>query len=331
MQSVSDLILSIYNEARNTSTNDFVSNTFGRIQKYLTFDSSGIISLGLAPTGAMLIKGVFAYKFSPEEKYRIRVEMGLSEKHVQGRGIVGADPHLERCFRTKNRAHFIDARTVPDPRLVEYAVKTGATHVLTMVADDVGSKGFSALSLWRSGAHDHYGEADKRMADVILPHVFMALNINKQLANAGILFDDTHFPPIICSTSGLINYIEDGVFIYLQGQFQNWTPLYLPQIILDGMSADSSRIYIAKEFTAKGRLVNNTLLVYISRKSSSGNLTKNEFKIAKLLAQDETYKQIAARLGTSPATVRNQAHNIYKKLGITRKSSIRPALLLQDG
>ena len=328
MQIISNLLLSIYDEAKNTSTNEFVNNAFGNMQKTLRFDTAGIISLGFSKVGDIQLKGAFAYKFSPEEKYKIRMELGITEKHVQGRGIVGADPHLEKCFRTKNRSQIIDSRTVPNQRVVQYALQTGATHVLTMVTDDVGGRGFSALSLWRGGSDDKYSESDQKVADVILPHFFMALNINKRLANTNELFENAYFPPIICNLNGFLNFVEDEVFIFLQEQFPNWSPPYLPRVIIDGLRADSTNIFVSNGFTAKGRVIAETLLVYISKKSESGSLTKIEFKIAQLLAQDVTYKEIALQLGTSPATVRNQAHSVYKKLNISKKSAIRDALLL---
>jgi len=329
MQATSDLLLSIYDQARNISTNEFIESAFGNMQKILKFDSAGIISLGFSQTGGIQIKGAFAYKFSAEEKYKVRVELGITEKHVQGRGIVGADPLLENCFRNKNRSHTIDSRSVADPRVIEYALKTRATHVLAMVTDDVNGGGFCALSLWRGGAEDKFLDSEKNLADVILPHFFMALNINKRLANTNELFENAYFTPIICGLNGLLNFVDDEVFIFLQEQFPKWTPPYLPKVLLDGLLADSSKSFASKGFTAKGRVVAGTLLVYISKKSDFGNLTKIEFKIAQLLANDVTYKEVAMQLGTSPSTVRNQAHSIYKKLNISKKSSIRSALLLQ--
>jgi len=327
---ISDLLLSIYHEARNSETNAFVRNSFASMQKTLRFDSAAIISLGFSQAGDMQIKGAFGYKLSLEEKLKVRMEMGITERHVQGRGIVGSDPHLAKCFRNKNRAHIVDSRTVPDASVVEYARRTCALHVLTMVTDDSGGSGFSALSLWRGGEHDRYELSDQKVADLLLPHFFMALSINKQMANTNVSQDNTYLPPIICNLNGLINFVEDAVFHFLQDQYPNWAPLYLPRVIIDGMNADASMIYVSKAFTAKGRVLNETLLVYISKKSESGSLTRNEYKIAQLLAQDATYKEIALQLGTSPATVRNQAHSIYKKLRISKKSSIRAALLLLE-
>jgi len=329
MQAASDMLLSIYEQAKSVSTDEFINNSFGNMKKILKFDSAGIISLGFSSAGEIQVKGAFAYKFSPEEKYRTRVDLGITEKYVQGRGIVGSDPLLEKCFRIKNRSHKIDSRTVSDQRVVAYALKTASTHVLAMVTDDVVGGGFCCLSLWRGGLEDKYVEEDQRIADLLLPHFFMALDINKRLANTNELFENAYFSPIICRLDGLLNFVDDEVFLFLQSQFPNWTPGYLPKVILDGLLAEASKTYVSKSFTAKGRIVAGTLLVYISKKSNSGNLTVIELKIAELLANDVTYKEIASQLGTSPATVRNQAHSIYRKLKISKKSSIRGALLLR--
>jgi DNA-binding CsgD family transcriptional regulator len=330
MQAISDLLLSIYDEAKNASTNEFVNNALGNIQKTLKFDSAGLISIGISSGGELCFKGGFAYRFSTEEKYKARVELGLAEKHVQGRGIVGSDPLLEKCFQTKNRAQIADVRTVPDKRLVEYARKTGAVHALCMLTDDANGGGFCSLSLWRAGEEDKYVDGDRKIADAVLPNFFMALSINKRLANTNDLFENTYFAAVVCELNGHINFIESEVFLFLQEQFHNWKPLYLPSVILDGLRADTSNIYVSKGFTAKGRVIAGTLLVYISKKSDSGSLTKIEFKVAQLLAEDVSYKEIAMRLGTSPATIRNQAHSIYKKLNISKKSSVSAALLLRQ-
>ena len=330
MQSTSDLLLAIYEQARKSSTNEFINSAFKDLQRTLKFDSAGIVSLGYSNTNDIQIKGAFAYNFSPEEKYKVRTELGISEKYVQGRGIVGSDPLLEKCFRNKNRSQIIDSRTVSDQRVVEYGRRTGAIHVLTIVTDDIHGGGFYALSLWRGNADQHYTEDDQVIADATLPHLFMALNINIRLANVQELFEKEYFPPIICGLNGFLNFADDAVFTYLRIQFPDWTGIFLPKIMLDGLREDSSGIYVADGFIAKARIRDGTLLVFISKKSETGSLTKIEFKIAEMLAMDHTYKDIALQLAKSPATVRNQARSIYQKLGISKKSSIRAALLLQE-
>ena len=52
------------------------------------------------------------------------------------------------------------------------------------------------------------------------------------------------------------------------------------------------------------------------------NLSPTELVIAEMLVRNETYKAIAQKLGNQPATVRNQAHSIYSKFGISGKAEL---------
>lgn len=51
-----------------------------------------------------------------------------------------------------------------------------------------------------------------------------------------------------------------------------------------------------------------------------------ENEAAQLVADGLTYKEAARRLNRAPATVQNQLHSAYRKLGITNKNSLRVAL-----
>lgn len=48
-------------------------------------------------------------------------------------------------------------------------------------------------------------------------------------------------------------------------------------------------------------------------------LSAAELIVAELAITGATYKDIASQLGRSPATIRNQLHSIYTKLGVKNK------------
>lgn len=52
------------------------------------------------------------------------------------------------------------------------------------------------------------------------------------------------------------------------------------------------------------------------------NLSRSEGKIVRALAEGLTVVEIAARNGTSPATVRTQVKHIFLKTGMGRQSDI---------
>ncbi len=66
MQAISDLLLSIYDEAKNASTNEFVNNALGNIQKTLRFDSAGLISIGISSGGELCFKGARVRQLIPD-------------------------------------------------------------------------------------------------------------------------------------------------------------------------------------------------------------------------------------------------------------------------
>jgi DNA-binding NarL/FixJ family response regulator len=68
------------------------------------------------------------------------------------------------------------------------------------------------------------------------------------------------------------------------------------------------------------------------RRSSPGELTANERRVAELAAQGMTNRQVAAELFLSPKTVEANLSRVYRKLGIRSRAELgaRVAELLQE-
>ena len=52
------------------------------------------------------------------------------------------------------------------------------------------------------------------------------------------------------------------------------------------------------------------------------HLTPAEQLVAAMAAEGLAYKSIARELGKSPATVRNQLHAVYQKLGVGNRTAL---------
>lgn len=59
--------------------------------------------------------------------------------------------------------------------------------------------------------------------------------------------------------------------------------------------------------------------------SSSRLLTRRQNEVARFVQQGLSNKEIARKLGISPATVKNHVHTILEKLDIDRRTKIRPS------
>lgn len=56
--------------------------------------------------------------------------------------------------------------------------------------------------------------------------------------------------------------------------------------------------------------------------TSPGSLTPAERQVAVMAAEGLSYKIIARNLGKSPATVRNQLHAVYQKIGVANRTAL---------
>lgn len=61
-------------------------------------------------------------------------------------------------------------------------------------------------------------------------------------------------------------------------------------------------------------------------RSALQQLTPAERLVAAMAVQGQPYKSIARSLGKSPATVRNQLHAVYQKLGVGNRTALLCAL-----
>jgi DNA-binding CsgD family transcriptional regulator len=127
---------------------------------------------------------------------------------------------------------------------------------------------------------------------------------------------------VICSLSGGIHFIDETAADLLHSEFLDWSSPFLPSKVLEKLGTTSEKIYIGKQFTVTTQLKGDLLFLNFRRTTSIEKLSLTELVIAEMLAQNETYKAIAQRLGNQPATVRNQAHNIYVKFGISGKAEL---------
>lgn len=329
MLEVSNLLLSMYVEAQHAPLGEFIDSAFRRIQKLLKFDSAGIVSFGIASSGDLQFNGGYAFQISAEEKLKARLDLNLQERFVPGQGLVGSDPILSTAFRLKEQCHFMNAETVTDRRLREYSQRTSSSNTLAMVTDDPRSAGHSCISLWRSGRRDVYLDEHAMLGNILLPHLLTGLGINRKLLSAQAPAEGAFAAPIICNLDGFINFIDDEVSHFLQAHFVTWRPPFLPQVVLDTLRGNSAMRYTCDSFVADGRLLGDLLLVSVVEKRAPSVLTQTELTVARLLAADASYKEIASQLQTSTATVRNQAHSIYQKLHVSKKSAVGAALKMQ--
>lgn len=323
MDEINQVLLRLYETAQSASVSEFPEKIFPLIKKQIKFDSGGFCDFSQHPQSGLKLVSAVAHNISAEDKLRARAEYLHSENIVNPNSLATDDPALARAFREKGRSVSLSVlgnKTIKS-NVVAYGQKTESLHTLAMVGNTPDRKSFQTMSLLRRKANFEYTRTDEAIANIIFPHVFQAFSIHRQI-HAKSMENPFSSGIAICSLLGVIYFIDETAANFLHGECHDWIPPFLPSKLLEKLKVTSEKIYIGKQFTVTAQLKGDLLFLNFRRTISIEKLSATELVIAEMLAQNETYKAIAQRLGNQPATVRNQAHNIYVKFGISGKAGL---------
>jgi DNA-binding CsgD family transcriptional regulator len=322
LDEINDLLLKIYQTSQTTSHGEFTDKIFSLIKNQINFDSGGFCDFSNMGTSGIKLISAAAHNISPHDKLRARQEY-IETETVEGLNtLASADPSFSLAFKHKGRSVSLSIKDKGlKSNIVAYGEKTGSSQTLVMVLDSPTAQRFQTLSLWRRKTDINYLQTDHTKANIILPHIFQAFAINRQLHKNSAIKDPAH-GTAICSLSGTISFIDEVAINLLLKEFHEWNPPFLPAMIMEKLRSTSEKIYIGKQFTLNAKRQKDVLFLNFKKSIRFERLSPTELVIAEMLARNETYKAIAQKLGNQPATVRNQAHSIYMKLGISGKAEL---------
>ena len=320
MHEINKLILEIYHSSQHTAINEFPDKVFSLVKHQIGFDSGGFCDFDFNASSGIKLVSAAAHNISAHDKLRARQEY-IDAEVVQGKNRLStADPALAQAFKNKGRAVSLSLRQKGlKSNVVAYGTKTDSHQTMTMVMTPPIAKRFQTVSLWRGKNNVEYVATDDAKANLILPHLFQAFGINRQLHQSS---DAAVTGSAISSLQGTILFIDEVAANFLLTEFQTWNPPFLPELLLEKLRSTPGKIYIGKQFTLTARRQKDILFLYFKRTRKLEKLSPTELVIAQMLARNETYKEIAQKLGNQPATVRNQAHSIYVKFGISGKAGL---------
>lgn len=331
MDELNRVLLQIYDATQAYAATEFSERLFSLVKSLIPFDSAGFCDFKDFGNSGIRLMSAAAHNISAHDKLRARREY-LDLELVKGQNaLTSDDPLLVLAFKSKGTAVSLSLESkLLKPNLVAYGRKTEAMQTMTMVVPSHSQSGFQTLSLWRRKLELEYVRADHLKANILLPHVFNAFSINRRIHQASDA-DRSAAGTSICSMSGAIFFIDDVAVELLIGEFGNWNPPFLPDALLAVLRTTSQRMYIGKRFSVVARCQKDVLFLAFRKSVTMEKLSPTELVVAEMLVRNETYKAIAQKLGNQPATVRNQAHAIYTKFGVSGKAELAKAMQRQGG
>jgi DNA-binding CsgD family transcriptional regulator len=326
MENINDLILDIYDSSRYCPVSDFNEYALAAFNKTVEFNSAVIVDLAIRADRGFFIQSVH-FHGTPLDRFTERQSVLGPEKIDENGTIKTHDLALKNAYTQRGKSVATDVeKTFSNQKILAYCRKYETAHSLTFAASRVSAGSISVLSFGRASRKNAFQKKHSDTADLLLPHILQARRINWDL-NANIPTDLDSSSTALANFNGCLHFVEDKVVALLQLEWKQWTPPLLPRQLIDTLRQSKEKIFVGASICVKASVQGKMICLVIAPKNSRKvELSSAEYRVAQLAAKGLQYKEIARLIGVSPATIRNQLHAVYRKLGVSNKTALTNAL-----
>ena len=305
------LLLDLYRFARELSLADFQRRVLERLCEVLPFDAAwwGMSALDRE------LHSSFLFRMPPDfvDYWRGIRGQDLMADAVMRTPSVSVNFDYTRLHSTPTFAAFVDAY---DIRNTLCTLLMNPTLNLT-----------TFLSLYRRGAGARpFEEAERQLKQLVMPHLWAAWASNwiAQLASAKAHSFSSRVTLGVADQKGMLHAAEPRFSELMRLEWPDWVGPELPAEIRARLHDDRmvERLHLSTRVMA----VSGLYLVDLRQRSPLDRLTPRELLIAERFGSGKSYKEIAAALPVSPATVRAHLRAIYSKLEISDKTELAALL-----
>jgi DNA-binding CsgD family transcriptional regulator len=186
-----------------------------------------------------------------------------------------------------------------------------------------------SLSYYRADRDDQFSERERRLSELVFPHMMEALTINLRLGLARVqgACGPGRWPMAMCDCNGLVLYAEPEFSDLLAAQWPAATPSRLPAALVDALIAQGQACHAADNVFV-GVAERHATVVYLKARPRHAvdALSPRELQVGRLVAKGLNFKEIAIALQLSPATVRNHIQRIHERLDIRSNTELASQL-----
>lgn len=208
----------------------------------------------------------------------------------------------------------------------KHSRKFGIEHVITTALPDYHTGLIEAISLYRSNPDNPFSKEDRELKEFLFPLMKDAFCYNQLNHMLGLSRQRRGAALAVCDPKAWLRHAEPDFYPLLKAVWPDWTGPVLPQPFSELISSSSDRLLRYPHVSFRHEKVGNLCLLIAHRRDITRRLTQREDQVAVMFASGKRYKDIAAHLNISPATVRNHIDSIYKKLNISNKVQLAQTL-----
>jgi len=295
---------------------DFKQRSMERLRQVIPFDS-GVWATGVRSTNTAL--SVTMVDQPPE----VLADYALNwQEQDFVRAAAAASPGV--AFRNEDVMPVADYHRTAIYR--EFSGPAGIEHALGTVQADPVTDIAELIFLFRADKQAVFSDGERELAQLVTPHVAAAWR-QRQIAHyyeaavGGALGRQAGRAEAVVDTDGLIYAADDQFSLALRRHFDDWVGPRVPAAVMAVFAnADGLLTAGGLDFSlARGAYRH---ILSATPADRDDRLTHAETRVARLFAEGLTHSQIAAQLGVSPSTIRNQIAAIYRKLDIHSKTEL---------
>ena len=213
-----------------------------------------------------------------------------------------------------------------DPVYARFCAEYGTRQMLCTLLKNPTLNLATFLSLYRNRDVPRFTPAERLLKQLVMPHLWAAWtsNWNAQLAASEAHGLAGRVAFAIADQKGLLHAAEPRFSEMIQQEWPEWQGPELPALLLESMR--NGKPAEGRHGIMRVRPVSGLYLVEARERSPLDRLTPRELAIAQRFGSGKSYKEIAAALPVSPATVRAHLRAIYSKLEISDKTELASLL-----
>lgn len=299
----------------------FKEGALALVQSVLPFDAA-VWGSGVHSTNEMLSVSTLNV---PPEMLMTYAATWQTQDFVRAAAV--AEPG--RAFRNEDVLpladyHLTDIyRQFSQPARIEHALGVVQRDTLT----DLGEMVF----LFRADPAAAFTDEERTLLEYLAPHLVIAwrqsqLAHHYRAAAQGEAMGATeHEAYAVADSQGLVHAAGEDFCLALRSAVPGWQGPRLPAELGPLQRGDCSLLALGEyEFTVRRGETRH--LYAVTRRTGAMGLTPAETRAARLYAGGMSQRDIAARLGVSVSTVRNQLSSAYQKLEVHSKIELIRAL-----
>jgi len=305
----SAFLLDLYAMSRTYALDRFQQATLSRLRTELPFHSAYWGMLHVPPGGPLTLHHTYVDALPNEF---VREWEAVKHKDELAASIV-ARPGAVSSIRTVD---------ISDPELRIISERFGIRSATSVAVVAPVSKLLTFLSLYRPADQPPFDCNDRCFQEIVMPHVAAAWHANRlhhfESIHAGL--DGPRKSFAVADGHGLL-HVSDATFsVLMRSEWPAWSGPELPVALCDSITRNCD--YDGAQLSVSVHRQNDLILLHARPRTALDRLSPRETEIVVWYGEGLSYKQIAARLGCSPYTVRHHLREIYGKLGICNKAAL---------